>query len=294
MTGIDFDFARYIAARRGQVEQRAREGAAYAFAGERRMRRALSSAAPVTIALEATTRLWKNVAKTELLGSSVKVTDQQFPRIYQAAHRAGEALHVRPPPIYVARTGNLTAKALGTEDDAYVVVSAQLAEALDDAELTAAMAHELAHIQNSHVLYGTALHYLTTSAIMFVRWVVQPAIMTLQAWSRRAEITCDRAMLLATHDLDVALATMVKMTLGLERGTPFDIADYLKELPDQRRGVGRYAEMFRSNPYLPKRVQALRLFAGSAFYGQQIGDRETRTMSAEELDKKVAAIVSVI
>jgi Zn-dependent protease with chaperone function len=293
MIGIDFDFARYVAVRRGQVEQRAREGAAYSFAGERRMRRALSSAKPVTMAIEATTRLWKNVAKAELLGSSVKVTDQQFPRLWQAAQRAGEALHMRPPPIYVAR-GGLTAKALGTDDDAYVVVSAQLADSLDDAELTAAMAHELAHIQNSHVLYGTALHYLTTSAVMFVRWVVQPAIMTLQAWSRRAEITCDRAMLLATRDLDVSLSTMVKTTLGLDKSTPFDVADYLKELPETRRGVGRYAEMFRSNPYLPKRVQALRLFSESAFYGRHIGDPEGRTLGAEELDKKVAAIVSVI
>jgi Zn-dependent protease with chaperone function len=294
MIGIDFDFARYVAVRRGQVEQRAREGAAYSFAGERRMRRALSSMRPVTMALEATTRLWKNVAKTELLGSSVKVTDQQFPRIYQAAHRAGEALNMRPPPIYAARAGGITCKALGTEDDAYVVVSARLAETLDDAELTAAMAHELAHIQNSHVLYGTALHYLTTSAIMFVRWVVQPAIMTLQAWSRRAEITSDRAMLLAARDLDVALATMVKLTLGIDRSTPFDVADYLKELPESKRGVGRYAELFRSNPYLPKRVQALRLFAESAYYGRHIGDVEGRTLGAEDLDKKVAAIVSVI
>ena len=37
--GVDFDFARYVASRRSQVEARALEGAAYAYAGERKVRR---------------------------------------------------------------------------------------------------------------------------------------------------------------------------------------------------------------------------------------------------------------
>ena len=80
--GVDFDFTRWIAARRGSMEQQARDGAAYAFSGERRFRRTLIMARPVTIALEATTRLWRDVARTELLGTAVKVTDQQYPRVF--------------------------------------------------------------------------------------------------------------------------------------------------------------------------------------------------------------------
>ena len=81
--GVDFDFARWLAARRGSVEQQAREGAAYAFSGERKFRRTLGSARPVTMALEATTRLWRDVARNELLGTAVKVTDQQYPRVWR-------------------------------------------------------------------------------------------------------------------------------------------------------------------------------------------------------------------
>src|SRR5690348_3167639 len=95
--GVDFDFPRWLAARRGQMEQQAREGAAYAFGGERRFRRNLNIARPVTIALEATTRLWRDVARTELLGTAVKVTDQQYPRVFNAARAAGAALRVRVP-----------------------------------------------------------------------------------------------------------------------------------------------------------------------------------------------------
>src|SRR5262249_38349030 len=195
--GVEFDFARWLAARRGAMEQQAREGAAYAFAGERKFRRTLAMARPVTIAIEATTRLWRDVARTELLGTAVKVSDQQYPRVFEAAKRAGTALNVRPPVIFAAPSSSIKVKGLGTHDAPHLIVNLDLAETLDDTELVSAIAHELAHIQNGHILYTTALHYLQHSAAFFVRWVIQPAIMTLQAWSRRAEVTCDRASLLA-------------------------------------------------------------------------------------------------
>ncbi len=69
--GVDFDFPTWLAHRRGSIEQSAREGAAYAFTGERKFRRTLALARPVTMALEATTRLWRDVARTELLGTAV-------------------------------------------------------------------------------------------------------------------------------------------------------------------------------------------------------------------------------
>src|SRR5277367_4665491 len=95
--GVEFDFGRWLASRRGAMEQQARDGAIYAFTGERKFRRTLMIARPVTMAIEATTRLWRDVARTELLGTAVKVTDQQYPRVFEAAKRAGAALNVRVP-----------------------------------------------------------------------------------------------------------------------------------------------------------------------------------------------------
>ncbi|MCA9680482.1 MAG: M48 family metallopeptidase [Kofleriaceae bacterium] len=292
--GVDFDFARYVQERRGQAAVRARDGSAYAYVGERKVRRTLSSARPVTMALEGTTRLWRDVARAELLGSAVKVTDQQFPRVHVAARAAADALRMRLPPVYAApTTWSLRARALGTDDAPYIVVNAQLADQLDDAELVAAIGHELGHVQNGHVLYATALHYLTQSAFFFVRWIVQPAIMALQAWSRRAEISCDRAALLACKDLEVTLGTLVKLELGLDRGATFNLQDYLEQLPDTKKGFGRYAELFRSHPYLPKRVQALRVFADGAFYAAATGADPAGRPTADEVDKQVAGILAV-
>ena len=275
------------------MEQQEREGAAYAFVNERKFRRNLMIARPVTMALEATTRLWRDVARSELLGTAVKVTDQQYPRVYEAAKRAGAALRVRVPPVFAAPSSSIKVKVLGTEDAPHLIVNLDLAEKLDDTELVAAIAHELGHVQNGHILYATALHYLTNQAVFFVRWVIQPAIMTLQAWSRRAEVTCDRAALMAVKDLDKTLAAMVKLELGLEKGSAFNAQEYLRSIPDIKKGLGRFAEMFRSHPYVPKRVQALKLFADSALYASITGQDPAGKPSLPDIDKQVGDLISV-
>jgi Zn-dependent protease with chaperone function len=294
--GVDFDFAKWIAQRRGAMEQQQREGGAYAFAGERKFRRTLTFARPVTMALEATTRLWRDVARTELLGTAVKVTDQQYPRVYHAARAAGAALRVRVPAVFASPSDDFKIKVLGTDDAPHLIVNLKIAERLDDTELLAAIAHELGHIQNGHIFYVTALHYLTNSAAFYVRWVVQPAIMTLQAWSRRAEVSCDRAALLAVRDPDKTLQALVSLELGVDKQSAFNAEEYLRAIPDtptDKRGFGRYAELFRSHPYVPKRVQALRLFAGSAMYAQATGNDPTGKPSLTDIDKQVSDLISV-
>jgi Zn-dependent protease with chaperone function len=245
------------------------------------------------MALEATTRLWRDVARTELLGTAVKVTDQQYPRVYEAAKAAGAALRVRVPVIFAAPTSSIKIKVLGTEDAPHLIVNLDLAEKLDDTELVAAIGHELGHVQNGHILLVTALHYLSSSAAFFVRWIVQPAIIALQAWSRRAEVTCDRAALLAVRDLDKTLAAMVRLELGLDKGSAFNAEEYLRAMPDVKKGLGRFAEMFRSHPYVPKRVQMLRLFAGSALYAQITGQDPTGKPNMNDVDKQVTDLISV-
>lgn len=293
--GVDFDFARWIAERRGTVERQAREGVAYAFIGERKFRRTLASTRPVMIALEATTRTWRDKAREELLANT-KVSESQYPRVYHAARQAGAALRVKVPTIFATTSPTIGIQALGMEDAPYLVVNTTLAEHLDEPSLIAAIGHALGHIQNGHVLYATALHYLNHSAAFFVRWAVQPAIVTLQAWSRRAEVTCDRAALLAVKNLDQALMGIASVAIGPEKIATFDAAAFVRDLPDPmvaHKGVGKFAELFRSNPYIAKRVQALRWFADSAYFAIAQGQDATGKLSAIDVDKKVADLISV-
>jgi Zn-dependent protease with chaperone function len=292
---VDLDFLRYIALRRGAVEKRVREGSAYAYSGEQRWRRTLALAKPVTLAVEATVRLWQTVKRAELLGVSVKVTEQQFPRLHRIAARCAQTLAITPPAIYVAPDiGQLNAHTLGTDDDAYIVLNAALVDHLSDEELTFVVGHECGHIHNNHVVYQTALHYLTSAASFYVRWIVAPAILALQAWSRRAEITCDRAGLLCARSLDVATAATVKLALGSQKlYKDLKMDEYLKQLDEGRKSVGRFLEVFRSHPYVPKRIEALKLFAETEFYRRHAAIA-TSGRSMHDCDAEVAKLLSVL
>ena len=300
MLGIDFDFPRYVATRKGQVEQRARDGAAYSFSGERKLRRALTSTRPVSLAIEATTRLWKSKARRDLLATAEKASDRAHPRVFHAARAAGAALGLPPPPIVVSQGDfPVPSATLGTEEEPVIVIARPVIERLTDRELVALVGHELGHVQNNHVLYATALFYLRHEAFVFVRWIIQPAIMALSSWSRRAEVTCDRAALIAARDLEVTLSQMVKTTVKPAPGEAApaevsgDVRAQLAAMAEARGVVSGVTDLFRAHPHLVKRARALEVFAGSALYRKLSGDNTPGGKTAEEVDLEVSDIVKV-
>jgi Zn-dependent protease with chaperone function len=302
---IDLSFARYVAARKGEASARAREGAAYAYGGDVKVRAALDRIRPVTLAVEAAVRLWQSVEKSRMLGTAVKVTGKQFPRIAKLAERCADTLRIPLPTVYVSpNIGSLNAHTFGTTDDPYIVVNAALIDHLSEPELLDVIGHECGHIQNNHVVYLTTLHFLTHAANVFLRWSVKPAVLALNAWARRAEITCDRAGLICTRDLDVSIGCLVKLALGSRKlYSDVNIEEYLVQLDETDRGVGRFDELLRTHPYLPKRVAALRLYAQTAYFksligsarapGEPAGEAPAGT-SKDECDARVAELLSVL
>jgi Zn-dependent protease with chaperone function len=258
MATIDYDFQRYIARRKGALEAQAREGAAYAYAGELRLLRTLDRLRPVKLALEATVRLWRSAARAELLTGAVKTSSREQPKVHALVARCAERLHLPAPATYVA-LGDRTrwARTLGTEDEAYVVLSGALIEELTELELSDVIGRECGRIQNQHVLPATALYHLEHFAARYVRWIVSPALAALRGWARRAEITSDRAALLCTRDLDVSAGTIPKL------GATPEAAHV--------------------------RIEALRVFAESEYYRAIL--KQPGGMTPEQCDAKVAALL---
>jgi Zn-dependent protease with chaperone function len=121
-----------------------------------------------------------------------------------------------------------------------------------------------------------------------------PAQLALSAWSRRAEITCDRGGLLVVKDLNVSMKGLMKLALGSQKlYEQLDLDAYLEQYDDGKVGVGRVAELFASHPYVPKRVQALRTFAETALYRKAAGLGEGG-ISMEECDARVHDIIKVV
>jgi Zn-dependent protease with chaperone function len=297
----DFSFARYVSARKGDAAARLREGAAYAYGGDLKFHATLRKVRPVTLAMEAMLRFWQTVGRTRLLGDSVRVSERQFPNLHELAQQAAKALQIPAPAVYVTGDPSVPdTQTFGTVDDATVLVNGRLLDAFTETELLARLGYEYGHVQNGHTIYLTTLYYLKYAPSQLVRWVVKPATLALKAWARRADITSDRASLLASRSLDATIATLVKLTLGSQRlYGELDVEEYLRQLDERTSGAGRLHELFAQHPYLPKRVQALRLFAETTLYRSTIGEPRAAeggapAMTKEECDAKVAALLSLV
>ena len=174
MPTVDFDFQRYVARKKGARAAQVREGAAYAYPGDVRLLRTLDRLRPVELALQEAGRLWQSVARAELLGPAVRAVAPRYGQVAVAAKRCAEILHIDVPVIYIAPrpAGVLT---LGTEAETYIVLSQGLLDSLNEAELLDILGRECGRIQNGHVQFRTALHYLTHNASTMTRWAVRPA-----------------------------------------------------------------------------------------------------------------------
>jgi Zn-dependent protease with chaperone function len=286
------DFAAFVARKKaertGTPETAAHE---YTYTFDRQSRVAFENTRPVALAVEASVRLFKQMGQHQLLGHAVKVSDRQFPRIHGITKTACDALQITMPQVFVVNSPTFNAGTLGTNEDSFIMVHSALLDQYTDEELLTVIGHECGHIHNSHVAYLTALHYLTYMAGMFVPWILQPALVALRTWSRRAEITCDRAGMLVAKDQSAAERAITKLAVGSRKlYEEFNVDAFLEQHHEGSQGIGKYMEVFATHPWLPKRVLAMRVFADSQLYHKAIGTPPTG-LTMSEVDSRVAALL---
>jgi Zn-dependent protease with chaperone function len=287
------DFDRFVARRKsdrstGGIETTGHE---YTYSFDRQSRVAFESTKPVAYAVEASVRLFKQMGKHQLLGNAVRVSERQFPRIHRITRTACDTLQIAMPQVFVVSSPVFNAGTLGTNDDSFMIVHSALIDQYTDEELLTVIGHECGHIHNSHVSYLTALHYLTYMAGMFVPWILQPALVALRTWSRRAEITCDRAGMLVSKDPLAAERAITKLAVGSRKlYEEFNLDAFLEQNDEGSQGIGKYMEVFATHPWLPKRVLAMRVFGESELFQKAMGNAATG-LTMSEVDSRVAALL---
>lgn len=288
------DFKAFIEGRKGQRAGGSEGGGhGYAYVSDQNTRLAFAKIKPVELAVTAAVRLFKTVGKSELLGHAVKVGPNQIPRVHRLAMRSAETLGIAVPTVYIVNSPYLNAATYGTDDDSFIMVHSALIDHFTDDELLSVIGHECGHIHNSHVVYLTALHYLTRMASAFVQWIVGPAMLALSGWSRRAEVTCDRAGLLCVRSLDVSTRALTKLALGSTKlYDELNMEAFVAQHEESKGGIGRFMEMNANHPWLPKRVLALRAFAQSELYRKHVG-LGGGGLSMPEVDTKVHEIIKI-
>ena len=221
------------------------------------------------------------------MASAVRVTPQQCPDLYAKLQIACTTLGVDMPELFVQQSPMVNAFTGGVSRPVIVLYSGLL-ERLTDEEVLAVVAHEVGHIHAEHVLYLTVAHLLEALANVAIAAAPVASLVAqilsgtmrsaLLAWSRRAELSCDRAALLVTQDADVIGRTMMKLCGGTF-ASKVDYEQFLEQARDFQKNYDEkaldrfWADIITSglsHPFPVWRVSEILKWTESGEYGSLI------------------------
>jgi len=239
------------------------------------------------------------------LASSVKVSEQQFPHIHEMLRDACYVLDLeKVPELYVVQQPLVNAMAVGLNEP-FIVLNSGLVDLLDPEELRAVIGHEVGHILSGHAVYSTMLAILILLAAR-IAWMpigylgLRGIIWGLEEWFRKAELSCDRAGLLACQDIDASRRVLMKLAGGsrlaeMNADAFHDQAHEYDAVPDLRDSILKVLQLQgNTHPFAVVRFAEIDYWYASGAYQRILdGDyprrADDRSASVTEEIKSAAA-----
>lgn len=229
--------------------------------------------------------------------NAVRVSAAQFPDVHR---RYREVLRTMDAPaeypLFVSQTPIVNAGAYGM-DHPFIILNSGSLRLMQEEELTFLLGHELGHVLSGHVLYRTMMVLLLRLAgqgFPIIGIAARAVLLGLLEWSRKAELSSDRAGLLAVQDPDAALRSFMKLAGG---GTAEEtnLNEFLQQ-SDEYRAEGDLADaVFKvlnllgtTHPFAVLRTGELRRWIEEGEYdrilrGEYRRREDERTPYAEDL-----------
>jgi Zn-dependent protease with chaperone function len=221
------------------------------------------------------------------LASGIRVDHRQFPAVHQRYAEAATALDVPElPQLFVVQSPELNAQAIGL-DRPFIVLTSACVQQLDEDELRCLLGHELGHVGSGHAVYKTVMTLLTRWAASLgwlpVGAVALRAIMAaMLEWWRRAELSADRAGLLAGQDPAASLRLLMKHAGGGDL-SQIDTAAFLEQAAEYESGGDLRDSLHKlrmtagsTHPVPVARAAQLRQWIDSGGYGRVLAGEYPR------------------
>lgn len=218
--------------------------------------------------------------KTIFTAASVKVGPKQYSSIHESLVRVCEILDTDVPPLYISQTPIVNAGAYGM-DNPFIVLNSSLIEIGKPEEIEVVLGHEVGHIMSEHALYRTLLYILlmfSDKVSPLVGQAALPITLALLEWSRKAEISCDRAGLLACQNLEHAQGMHMCLAGGIRgRRDELNLEAFIEQAEEYRSagGLSAYyrfmATLGRSHDFPVIRVAELNNWFDSGEYDTVLG-----------------------
>ena len=235
-----------------------------------------------------------------IISSGIPVNDKNFSEINDIVNFCTETLGIKRPYVVISSSIELNAFTVGTDEESYIVLGNVLVRVMDNVKLKFIIGHECGHISMGHVLY----HSIVSTAASFAnsiplvgKFVYGFSSFALTAWSRRSEITADRAGMLCCLNPDEAKKALLQLQSGFINADNLDVNSYVRNSRSYRNKsfLRRINEFSQNHPPLSKRIEAIDLFAKSeAYYLTRGLPVPSDCISMKRLTDSVEKIIAVL
>lgn len=202
--------------------------------------------------------IYVTLARGRLVGSSVRIHEAQYPRVFSITKQCAATLGLPMPMIFVRDDPIVPILTVGLGDPYSIVISSNWIEHFKDDELTFMIGRELGHIASGHTRFTSLLSVNGNENVI--------VSLIFGAWLRKTELTCDRIGLLCCGSLDAAMRAIIIASFhGFGRKVDHMLfAEQSREVHSDQ--VLKLGEWLGSTPYATRRIDAMREFFASQLY----------------------------
>ena len=201
------------------------------------------------------------------MASKIRLSQTQLPEIYQKLLPLCKILSINEPEFYLEMNPYPNAFAFG-DTRTMITVTSGLLEYLTDDEVSSVIAHECGHIACRHMLYHSLAHTLMNklNELGILGAAIYPVFWALQYWSRRSELSADRAAAIALGGVQKVVEVQIRLAGGPKAITKevnieefVKQADYYDTLQNKNwdKILQNIAIMNSSHPFASIRVREL-------------------------------------
>ena len=207
--------------------------------------------------------------------NGIRLGPRQFPDIWVRAILAARILGLpKMPDVYISGDSQWNTYTYGTDTSAFIVLGTAILNNFQNDELLFVLAREMGHCRAGHALWKTVSRFLvgdtSTHGVLSngvlnaislspTKWLQDAVDLPLMAWSRQADITADRAALLAIGDEALARRVLLAWSIRSARLLKqVNIEEWMKQEDASGDQMTRFSEMTTSSSmYTTRRLRLL-------------------------------------
>lgn len=170
------------------------------------------------------------------MASTIRLSERQLPDLYRHLPPICQKLGIREPELYLKMDPIPNAWTFG-DTRIYITLTSGLVDMLTDEEHDSVIAHECGHILCRHVLYHTVAEWVKSglASLGILGSLAVPIEYALLYWSRKSELSADRAAAIVTSP-EIVASVQARLSGGPSSITSkIDLNEWAKQADEYDR-----------------------------------------------------------